>query len=74
MPLQLVQHDLSKPRISELTLSLYSYQNQKEVAAGIKRAYQDVPGLKREDLFIVGFSLAAHALQLSHNVLNLLAI
>ncbi|OQE32161.1 hypothetical protein PENSTE_c001G02119 [Penicillium steckii] len=28
------------------------YQNQKEVAAGIKRAYQDVPGLKREDLFI----------------------
>ncbi|KAB8075146.1 NADP-dependent oxidoreductase domain-containing protein [Aspergillus leporis] len=28
------------------------YQNQKEVAAGIKRAYQDVPGLKREDIFI----------------------
>ncbi|KAE8393005.1 hypothetical protein ETB97_002773 [Aspergillus alliaceus] len=28
------------------------YQNQKEVAAGIKRAYQDIPGLKREDLFI----------------------
>jgi len=28
------------------------YQNQVEVAAGIKRAYQDVPGLKREDLFI----------------------
>ncbi|KAJ5666610.1 hypothetical protein N7462_011019 [Penicillium macrosclerotiorum] len=28
------------------------YQNQREVAAGIKRAYQDVPGLKREDLFI----------------------
>ncbi len=33
---------------------LYSYQNQKEVAAGIKRAYQDVPGLKREDIFITG--------------------
>ncbi|KAJ5666511.1 uncharacterized protein N7477_008959 [Penicillium maclennaniae] len=28
------------------------YQNQKEVAAGIKRAFQDVPGLKREDIFI----------------------
>ncbi|KAJ5736397.1 uncharacterized protein N7483_001522 [Penicillium malachiteum] len=28
------------------------YQNQREVATGIKRAYQDVPGLKREDLFI----------------------
>ena len=29
--------------------------DQVEVAAGIKRAYQDVPGLKREDLFIVSF-------------------
>ncbi|KAJ6021451.1 hypothetical protein N7540_006955 [Penicillium herquei] len=29
-----------------------NYQNQREVAQGIKRAYQDVPGLKREDLFI----------------------
>ncbi|KAJ5444821.1 uncharacterized protein N7458_008693 [Penicillium daleae] len=28
------------------------YQNQREVASGIKRAFQDVPGLKREDLFI----------------------
>ncbi|PKY03342.1 aldehyde reductase 1 [Aspergillus campestris IBT 28561] len=28
------------------------YQNQKEVAVGIKRAYADVPGLKREDIFI----------------------
>ncbi|KAF9893311.1 hypothetical protein FE257_011741 [Aspergillus nanangensis] len=28
------------------------YQNQKEVADGIKRAYKDVAGLKREDLFI----------------------
>lgn len=33
--------------------SVSSYQNQKEVAAGIKRAYKDVPGLKREDIFIV---------------------
>ena len=30
-----------------------SYENQKEVGAGIKRAYKDVPGLKREDIFIV---------------------
>ena len=30
-----------------------SYQNQKEVGEGIKRAYKDVPGLKREDIFIV---------------------
>ncbi|KAI9035932.1 putative aldehyde reductase (AKR1) [Aspergillus affinis] len=28
------------------------YQNQREVADGIKRAYKDVPGLKREDIFI----------------------
>jgi len=41
-------------------LSAYSYQNQKEVAAGIKRAYQDIPGLKREDLFIVSFANARH--------------
>lgn len=32
---------------------VYSYQNQREVAEGIKRAYKDVPGLKREDIFIV---------------------
>lgn len=31
----------------------FSYQNQKEVAEGIKRAFKDIPGLKREDLFIV---------------------
>lgn len=28
------------------------YQNQREVAEGIKRAYKDVSGLKREDIFI----------------------
>ena len=28
------------------------YQNQKEVGEGIKRALKDVPGLKREDIFI----------------------
>ncbi|KGO73974.1 Aldo/keto reductase [Penicillium italicum] len=28
------------------------YQNQREVAEGIKRAYKDIPGLKREDIFI----------------------
>jgi len=30
------------------------YENQKEVAQGIKRAYKDIPGLKREDIFITG--------------------
>lgn len=34
------------------TDQLVSYQNQREVAQGIKRAFQDIPGLKREDLFI----------------------
>lgn len=28
------------------------YQNQPEVAEGIKKALNDVPGLKREDIFI----------------------
>ncbi|KAL1608884.1 mitochondrial glycerol dehydrogenase Gld1 [Nothophoma quercina] len=28
------------------------YENQKEVAEGIKRAFKDIPGLKREDIFI----------------------
>lgn len=28
------------------------YQNQKEVAQGIKKAFADIPGLKREDIFI----------------------
>ncbi|KAL4882572.1 NADP-dependent oxidoreductase domain-containing protein [Aspergillus karnatakaensis] len=28
------------------------YENQREVAEGIKRAYKDIPGLKREDIFI----------------------
>ncbi|KAM0268550.1 hypothetical protein ACHAQH_009949 [Verticillium albo-atrum] len=28
------------------------YQNQPEVAEGIKKAYKDIPGLKREDIFI----------------------
>lgn len=32
---------------------LCSYENQPEVAEGIERAYKDIPGLKREDLFIV---------------------
>ncbi|RAR02650.1 Aldo/keto reductase [Stemphylium lycopersici] len=30
------------------------YENQKEVAEGIKRAYKDVPSLRREDIFITG--------------------
>lgn len=36
-----------------MPLTLNSYQNQREVGEGLKRAFQDVPGLKREDLFIV---------------------
>ncbi|KAF2644002.1 Aldo/keto reductase [Massarina eburnea CBS 473.64] len=28
------------------------YENQKEVAEGLKRAFADIPGLKREDIFI----------------------
>ena len=28
------------------------YQNQKEVAQGIKKALAEIPGLKREDIFI----------------------
>lgn len=36
-------------------LTCDSYQNQREVGAGIKRALREVPGLKREDLFIVSF-------------------
>jgi L-glyceraldehyde reductase len=30
------------------------YQNQREVGEGIKKALNDVPGLKREDIFITG--------------------
>ncbi|OJJ43931.1 hypothetical protein ASPZODRAFT_168775 [Penicilliopsis zonata CBS 506.65] len=29
------------------------YENQREIAAGMKRAFADIPGLKREDLFIL---------------------
>ncbi|KAJ9191461.1 hypothetical protein DTO164E3_6428 [Paecilomyces variotii] len=28
------------------------YQNQKEVAHGLKRAFKEIPGLKREDIFL----------------------
>ncbi|OAX77714.1 hypothetical protein ACJ72_07985, partial [Emergomyces africanus] len=30
----------------------YSYQNQKEVGEGLKKAFKEIPGLKREDVFI----------------------
>jgi L-glyceraldehyde reductase len=30
----------------------HSYENQKEVAQGLNRAFADIPGLKREDVFI----------------------
>lgn len=29
------------------------YGNQLEVAQGLKRAFQEIPGLRREDIFIV---------------------
>jgi L-glyceraldehyde reductase len=32
-----------------------SYENQKEVAQGLKKAFAEIPGLKREDIFIVNF-------------------
>lgn len=53
-----MQHQLLNCKIPPITIAIYlspvhSYQNQREVAEGIKRAYKDVPGLKREDLFIV---------------------
>ena len=30
-----------------------SYENQKEVGEGLKKAFAEIPGLKREDIFIV---------------------
>lgn len=35
-----------------------SYQNQKEVAHGLKRAFKEIPGLKREDIFLVRIPLS----------------
>lgn len=42
-------------KLRSRVLTVFSYQNQREVGAGIKKALQDVPGLKREDLFIVSW-------------------
>ncbi|CAG7959541.1 unnamed protein product [Penicillium olsonii] len=33
-------------------LTIFSYENQQEIAEGLKRAFKEIPGLKREDLFI----------------------
>ena len=38
-------------------LTIFSYENQQEIAEGLKRAFKEIPGLKREDLFIVGSPL-----------------
>lgn len=38
------------------------YQNQPEVAQGIKKALEDIPGLKRADIFIVRSSTNCHIL------------
>ncbi|KAH7183946.1 NADP-dependent oxidoreductase domain-containing protein [Fusarium oxysporum] len=35
-----------------LLIYTYSYGNQLEVAQGLKKAFKDIPGLKREDIFI----------------------
>lgn len=57
-----MQHQSLDRETPPIEIALYlppvhSYQNQREVAEGIKRAYIDVPGLKREDLFIVSSSI-----------------
>lgn len=57
-----MQHQFPDRETSPSTMALYlllihSYENQREVAEGIKRAFKDVPGLKREDLFIVSPSV-----------------
>jgi L-glyceraldehyde reductase len=41
-----------KDEATDLVVEL-SYQNQVEVGEGIKKAFKDIPGLKREDIFIV---------------------
>lgn len=41
----------------------YIYQNQAEVGQGIKKAMQEVSGLKREDIFIVGLMMLAVRIQ-----------
>jgi hypothetical protein len=50
---QSLDHKTPPVAIAPYLPPVYSYQNQREVADGIKRAYKDVPGLKREDIFIV---------------------
>lgn len=35
----------------------YRYGNQAEVAEGLKKAFKEIPGLKREDVFIVRVDL-----------------
>jgi hypothetical protein len=54
---QTFHHETLPVTIAPCLLPIRSYQNQREVAEGIKRAYKDVPGLKREDLFIVSLSM-----------------
>lgn len=63
-----MQHQSLNRKSPPITIVIYlppvhSYQNQREVAEGIKRAYKDVPGLKREDLFIVSLSHAWDVIQ-----------
>ena len=41
---------------SEVILISLRYGNQAEVAEGLKKAFKEIPGLKREDVFIVRFA------------------
>jgi hypothetical protein len=41
---------------SEAILISLRYGNQAEVAEGLKKAFKEIPGLKREDVFIVRFA------------------
>lgn len=41
------------PPVSSAVLIPYRYGNQPEVAQGLKKAFSEIPGLRREDVFIV---------------------
>ena len=38
-----------------MRLTFFRYGNQVEVAEGLRKAFKEIPGLKREDVFIVRF-------------------
>ena len=63
-------HEILPIIIAPYLPPVHSYQNQREVAEGIKRAYQDVPGLKREDIFIVSQSIPTWDITRFHKLTN----